>query len=351
MTWETEFEIISEPERDAWASGKGRRLRRTGPEREEAQPIASPGDAVQALAKAGETLALREWESYLAAIDEDANNPGRDARGGPDGAGYEWRDNQEPDGIEYEWIDITGNGTRLYASDDWNSGVINLGFTFPYYDQEYSSIRVCSNGWVTLDPNYGGGDIGLPRPLNAGAPNALFLANNYDLHPGAGGSMYFRTNQETQAVVSWIDVPKYGNSNIRTTFQIIFESSGLIRYQYGAQQNSNGSESNVGFESPNGQLGHSIIYREAGSIYEGLCIGIGAESMWGQWVTWDPQEGTIGVDDSTDVILTLKFTEVQGIYRGNTGGKHAISNNAVELEISRGFDRCGNTVQMCNLTR
>lgn len=52
--------------------------------------------------------------------------------------------------VDYEWIDITGVGTDAgIANDDHNVGPFDLGFAFPLFDQTFTSVRMCSNGWAS----------------------------------------------------------------------------------------------------------------------------------------------------------------------------------------------------------
>ncbi len=108
------------------------------------------------------------------------------------------------------------------------------------------------------------------------------------------------------AVVSWIDVPRYRNDRDRTTFQVILNGSGIVKYQFGPQLNLNGGRSNVGYESHDGRYGSSIIYHEAGRIQEGLAIAVipsggRAES----WISLDPAGGLIEPHDEQEVEVIM----------------------------------------------
>jgi hypothetical protein len=51
----------------------------------------------------------------------------------------------------FNWIDIGDTGTAaLAAGDDENAGPLPIGFTFKYYDNQYTTFRVCSNGWLSF---------------------------------------------------------------------------------------------------------------------------------------------------------------------------------------------------------
>ncbi|MCH8070182.1 MAG: hypothetical protein IID16_13090 [Candidatus Marinimicrobia bacterium] len=69
--------------------------------------------------------------------------------GGPDDFGYKWKDSNEPNGPDFDWIDASG-GTVIYLSDDDYAMGIPLGFTFSYYGEEYGTINIMSNGWVSF---------------------------------------------------------------------------------------------------------------------------------------------------------------------------------------------------------
>lgn len=181
-----------------------------------------------------------------------------------------------------------------------------LRFDIRWYGEVYDAIRACSNGWVTLERQYEGTAAVLPRPPNAGEPNPLLLVNNLDLNPSAGGQMWFWTDRETQAVVSWINVPYRYNNNVRTSFQVILNENGFVKYQYGTQTNFNGSLSNIGYENHDGTVGASIIYREAERVHEGLAIEIVPAGEWvRRWATLSPPGGVLSADSEQDVSIIL----------------------------------------------
>ena len=274
--------------------------------------------------------ALLRWTTSFDAVEQNRDNNARalrsvgparenlsrDARGGPDEAGYEWRSSDEQDGPDFNWIDISEVGTRLAASDDWNSGVLALDWDFPWYGQNFSSIRVCSNGWVSLDPNADQRTIGLPQCPNAAAPNALFAISNDDYAPNNGGNMYFWTNQQDMAVVSWVGVPEFGNANNIASFQLVLQGNGMALYQYGALQNINGAGSNIGFETPDGQGGFNISYQQADFLHSDMSIGIA--NAWHNWISWAPEEGEVEAGQEGETFVTLGAEGLLGgIYEGS----------------------------------
>ncbi|HHE46823.1 MAG TPA: choice-of-anchor D domain-containing protein, partial [Bacteroidetes bacterium] len=304
LIWSTEFDLIREPGRFMGRDFGARALRRIGPVR----AIEAPGAVIQRAVKSGaaSNLDLMKWNNYLRRLEQDGNRPRRDRRSSPDEFGYFWIDSDEYGDPDYEWIDITHTGQRLDAGDDWISDIQWLRWNFPWYEHDYGTIRIDSDGWLTFDRDYNESPSVLPRPPNEGQPNPTLLVNNFDLDPSAAGAVYFWTNREDMAVISWIDVPMYHNGHVATTFQAILYGSGIVKYQFRPQRHYDGSLSNVGYESHEGRFGSSIIYREAGRIHEGLAIAIIPSGGWGEgWITLDPAGGLIEPHDEQVMTVSL----------------------------------------------
>ncbi len=201
------------------------------------------------------TLEMRQsLERYQAAQSAFVRHiPGRDRGGGPDDGGYTWMDSEEDGGPAYEWIDISEIGEQLRAGDDWNSGAIDLGWTFNFYGTDYNSITVCSNGWVSFtsqqtwftDADYPNGNQ---------AFGAILAAQTFDLDVNDGGALRFYTNRdERYAVISWDDIPQYGQGGgNRSTFQIIIYGDGMIKFQYGDDNDPTGENVVVGIQNAEG---------------------------------------------------------------------------------------------------
>lgn len=75
---------------------------------------------------------------------------------GPDGYGYYAYDSFDvsyPAHPTYQWVEIdpgSGGSGSVHEIMDDGSYNVNLPFSFKYYGQEYDSMTICSNGWVSF---------------------------------------------------------------------------------------------------------------------------------------------------------------------------------------------------------
>src|SRR4029077_6092478 len=74
--------------------------------------------------------------------------------GGPDAFGYRYIDSDQPGGPDFVWVDLNSSGHGIpidgLQTDDQISDALPLGFTFPFYGQSFTSVRVSTNGFLTF---------------------------------------------------------------------------------------------------------------------------------------------------------------------------------------------------------
>jgi len=79
----------------------------------------------------------------------------------------------------YEWIEIDpqegGSGDVTFMPDDFSESFA-LPFTFKYYDIDYDSLTICSNGWISFETTWMTlfRNWNIPAPLGAYAMVAPF---------------------------------------------------------------------------------------------------------------------------------------------------------------------------------
>ncbi len=241
--------------------------------------------------------------------DPDLNPPMVLDSGGPDEFGYTWIDSDEPGGPAYEWIDISGDGQPLQFNTNQNQGPFDLGFEIPFYGNYFSSIRICSNGWISFTAT-------ATDYINRSIPNSLepnnLVAPFWDnLNPVNGGTIFFYTNDTDSAIVQWQDVPRYPNSG-SFTFEVILIADGTIIYQYNGLDGILNS-CTIGIENEDGSVGLQMAYNQ-NYISENLAVKIVYPTFW---LSPDPLSGFVMPGSSSDINVTFDATQLdEGEYVG-----------------------------------
>jgi len=122
------------------------------------------------------------------------------------------------------WINPTG--AQSYGDDTIQNHTIP--FSLPYPGGSTTTLRVCSNGFVTAGASPSGNNY---TPTVAKfLPIEMWAALWRDLNPNNGGDVYVDSNSQ-RAVVSWVNVPNYSNSG-SNTFQMQFWANGDVHVIY-----------------------------------------------------------------------------------------------------------------------
>jgi hypothetical protein len=264
---------------------------------------------------------------------ESPENPpqpsGKDT-GGPDAFGYFWIDSNEPNGPVFDWIDISGVGQPLTFSDDQNQGPFDLGFTMPFYDNMFSSIRICSNGWLSFtSTSTSYSNQAIPTTSE---PNNLVAPFWDDLDPSDGGNIYYYSNNVDTFIVQYNAVPGFGGNGLYT-FEAILTADGNIKYQYLSMVDDLISNT-VGIENSTATIGLEVVYNGS-YVQSNLAVSIYIPSFW---LTADPLAGYVNPGETTDITVTLDATDMDpGTYTGFLNIECNDSNNptvAVECTLT-----------------
>ncbi len=241
-----------------------------------------------------------------------------DNSGGPDNFGYVWIDSDEPGGPVYSWVEIATIGTNTgITGDDQNVGPFGLGFTMEFYGQNYNSIRVCSNGWMSFTSTlttYSNRTI--PYASN---PNALLAPFWDDLYPPGSGDIYYYQDTANQRFIMQFDNMDHIGIGGPYTFEAILYANGRIVFQY---QNlvTYLTSCTVGIEDHNGTDGLQVAYNQA-YLHNNMAIEF---AMPGQWLEVTPLFGTVEPGNSDELTFKMNAVELDtGTYEANV----TISNN------------------------
>jgi hypothetical protein len=169
----------------------------------------------------------------------------------------------------YSWVDATAGGTQLSLGDD-TSATVSLPFSFSFYRQSFSSLKVSSNGYVNFGASaataWTNADVPSPTP-----PNGFVAPLWDDLNPSAGGGVWYRTigsSPNRRFVVAWVGVRHYLNAGT-ATFELVLEEGTndlVLQYQdvdFGNSFDDFGASATVGVENLDGTVGRKFLYDQA----------------------------------------------------------------------------------------
>jgi len=179
---------------------------------------------------------------------------------------------------------LTGATTVLATGDD-ASAVIPIGFTFNYSGASYTSARICTNGWMSLNQS---GTISPNNPdlFTATVPNTTLAPWWDDLLDDGTSKLYYKTEGSSPNRVftaEWNKVKTYYNvATARISFQVkLFETTNVIEFHYGNLETGTHSSSegaSIGIEDGTGGSGH-FIEATTGSTTTGV-INLVSTTNW-----------------------------------------------------------------------
>jgi subtilisin family serine protease len=242
--------------------------------------------------------------------------------GGPDPFGYAWRDNDAPGGPKFDWIDVSGGSNIALSDDDFRTG-IPLGFTFRYYGDEFTTIGVGSNGWLSF--NGVNGWFPSDVPVGDGYAGAI-APYARDLYPPGGGYVRYQTfgaAPRRQFVIEYNSIPDYVFGNNKT-FEVIFtEGTNAIRFQYLVAPNA---PFGFGIESPDqtmgmGNAGMGDLFISPLLVRNNYAIEFAAMP---RWLVADPTDAIVPPHSSVDIAVTFIAA---GLFGGNYAANLRVINN------------------------
>jgi len=166
----------------------------------------------------------------------------------------------------YSWYNVS-NPTNItgYNTGNWLTIPWELGGPFLFYGVEYTSIWVCSNGFVCLNSNY---TNATPSSIpSANKPDTIIAPFWRDLDPSAGGNITYGLIYGTPNlfVISWNNVPNKADT-VPQTFQLVIrgrvggsnEFQNALLFQYKSITKDPDLLTTVGIEDQTGSKGTSV---------------------------------------------------------------------------------------------
>jgi len=242
---------------------------------------------------------------------EEVPGPGILGSGGPDMFGYEWIDSDEAGGPTFDWFDISAIGTPVDLgpppADDDNSGPIDMGMSFPFYGNTFTTVNVCSNGWLSFTST--STDLSNTALPGTGSPENLLAAFHDDLRFSSATAAAHYYNDGARFIVQFTDVQKYFSTG-NLTFQMILYPDGRVVYQYLTMAGTLNSAT-IGIQNETQDDGLTVVYN-ADYVHDAMAITF---QPLVEWLSVSPTSGTIPAGGFADLDVTFNTTElIGGIY-------------------------------------
>ncbi len=222
---------------------------------------------------------------------------------------YRFTTSAQAGGPAYVWNDISTTGTLVTGvADDTSHGPFPLGFTIPFYGQNFTEIRVCSNGWLSFTSTATTYSTGaLP---NSSMPENLIAPLMRDLKLTTAGTVHYQQTDADTFVVQFTNAPRYSNAASLCTFQVVLKRDGTITFYY--QRADDPTTGLVGVQNAAKTAGLTVVHNQA-LIQPNMAIRIQPA-----WLSVSPASGTVAVGAVTNVTVTGNATGLSdGTYQAN----------------------------------
>jgi hypothetical protein len=196
---------------------------------------------------------------------------------GPDEYGYyaySSDDNLWQQSPEYNWAEISGTGTEITRPGNTSNftQTVTLPFTFQYYGNNFSQVRISTDGWIAL----GSGtqiapeNFHLPYLDDINNMIAAFWDDLFSTNPAEDGKLFYQSDVDNHRfIIEWSEVGHFGDYTNKETFEIILfdpayyntsTGDGEIICQY--KNISEPGTSTVGIENSSEDVGIQYVYNE-----------------------------------------------------------------------------------------
>ena len=255
--------------------------------------------------------------------------------GGPDAGENYWTDSDNEPGLSSDWIDISTVGIQYpFSNNDESGSLINIGFDFPFYGENYSQCIINPNGWVGFGSDNNTWDnTSIP---SSSAPRPAVFGFWDDLNPmndncnSCSGEVFYHTNG-SRMVIWFNDVAHWANyfDNSVYNFQIVLYSTGEVRFNY-ASMTGDFASATIGMQNAAGNSALQMSYNGS-YAHDNLTTYISRAPLWvgineiGNFLlTGELEEGS----SSTINVIAQNDQLPEGIYNAYLN----ISSNASESE-------------------
>jgi hypothetical protein len=160
---------------------------------------------------------------------------------------------------------VAGSGTGVSLSDDQTSTALPIGFTFNFFNTNYTQFYISSNGFMGFSAGMPNGCCSGGTIPTAGGPDNFIAFSWDDMYPpGAGSIQYFTVGSAPNRtlVMNFYDIPFCcGSTPAVKTQVLLYETTNVIEIH---TEYANGvSPGTMGIENLGGSNGYAVSGRNS----------------------------------------------------------------------------------------
>ena len=223
--------------------------------------------------------------------------------------GYSWKDNFTDSKLNFDWVDIENEGEVIAqdTGDHANYGPFALGFSFPFYDDYFDSIKISTDGWLSFTS--GKTDFNnRSLPNDSGVFN--LIAPFWDDLILDDSSKIIYLSSADSFIITYSKICRHPDGG-PYTFQTILTKEGQIVFQYESMSGTLNSAT-VGIQNQDGSVGLQIAH-DQDFLQDFLTVQIDPS-----WMKILPRRGVVDGGKNQNLTLTLNRDFLtQGMYQGD----------------------------------
>lgn len=129
------------------------------------------------------------------------------------------------------------SGTAVTLTDDSQTGLLPIGFTFCFYGNSYTQFIIGSNNWIGFQAGETSTWVTAPIPNTSSliAPRNTIMGAWQDINPGIGGTVKYALYGVApfrRLSVSWRNVPTFSCGALYTSQISIYETTNIIETHF-----------------------------------------------------------------------------------------------------------------------
>ena len=121
----------------------------------------------------------------------------------------------------YNWVELRGTGADLRLDSNDKTVRVTMPFPIRFFGTRYTTISVCSNGWLAAGSTVARNWSNRMMPTGA-APGNMIAVNWDNLDPGLSGKVWYRFDTAGhRVIIEWDSVAYHDTLGLWETFEAI----------------------------------------------------------------------------------------------------------------------------------